>query len=730
MLHSFYVYCGIVTSWILLFALFCGVGLLVRRIFKLQLIQQHDLMLSFWSGWVLVIGLLQIWHIWWKVDLWAVLIFVVFGGIGLILYAGELLRLLNRVIRQNTILVIIVVGLAFWCANLAIGPMSFDTQLYQFPMVNWMKTYPVIPGLGNVHGRFAFNNSQLLYASLLDQGPWEQLSNHIAAGLILWVLLLQSVANIVRLLRLDGNNWLYHVLWGMMLAPIVSWILGQEISSLSTDVGVFALGIVLSLEGYYWITQSNLSNNEHLYRWVVLMCVALAGITIKLSFIVLAIVSLVVLIGFWLYKQRDQLIHAIKTILIIGGVTVLFFIGPWMIRGVLLSGYLFYPLTWLSIPVSWRIPRSLVISEAKWISSWARQPDAMWTDVLGNPHWLFPWLVRVPPGWKKGFFLMFLGVVVGLPLWWVRHRKGNEILLIVIIPNLCSLAFWFLTAPEFRFAGSTFYLLVAGFIGLLLINLTDIGGNVQVLGIVTVFVVFLSLVPLSGEIFRVPNGREVFYSQEQPDYQLEFTDSGLGIHVPKESPFCTFAELPCIISLRPELYLLEEGNIQGGFALQKDPVYVDFLLPATPDNILTPDGVGAIPWQREFSNIKWFSVTPDLKMRSQVEILIYVPLDTDLNVTLAPEMLSDGRCLVKNGNLIIKVNEIEIEDLNIQPDESYKIQLPMERDHNLLRLIFEPGDVVNVDECAIKDQDDLPHIIWKPISFSYQQPDSSSDREQ
>ena len=75
-------------------------------------------------------------------------------------------------------------------------------------------------------------------------------------------------------------------------------------------------------------------------------------------------------------------------------------------------------------------------------------------------------------------------------------------------------------------------------------------------------------------------------------------------------------------------------------------------------------------------------------------------------------------------------DEIEIEDLNIQPDESYKIQLPMEREHNLLRLKFEPGDVVNIDECAIKDQDDLPHIIWKPISFSYLQPDSSSDREQ
>ena len=101
MLHSFYVFCSIVVSWFLLFALFCGVGLLVRRIFNLPLIQYHDLMLSFWLGWVLVIGGLQIWHIWWRVDLWTVLAFLVVGGIGLMLYSSDLLRLLNCVLCQK-----------------------------------------------------------------------------------------------------------------------------------------------------------------------------------------------------------------------------------------------------------------------------------------------------------------------------------------------------------------------------------------------------------------------------------------------------------------------------------------------------------------------------------------------------------------------------------------------------------------------------------------------------
>jgi hypothetical protein len=719
MLHSFFIFTSIVVTWILLLILFMGTGFLVRRIFKLQLNKLHDLCLSFWFGWVLVIGGLQIWHIFWRVDHWAILSFVMLGSIGLILYANELLRLLHSAFRNNIILMFLIIGLAYWCANRAIGPMSFDTQLYQFPMVNWIKTYAVIPGLGNLHGRFAFNNSQFLYASLLDHGPWEQLSNHIGSGLTLWVLLFQSIVSILRLLKRDADNRLYHVFWGIMLAPIVTWILGQEISSLSADVGIFALGIVLSLEGYYWISKKELSNNEDLYSCVVLFCVALAGITVKLSFLTLAIVSLAVLIGFWLYKQRNQVVRATKNILIIGVLTSLFFILPWVIRGVLLSGYLIYPLTWFSIPVSWRVPRSLVISEAKWISSWARQPDAMWTDVLGNHLWFYSWLKRIPPDWKKGFILMCLSIVVGLPMWWKSQRRRNEILMIVIIPNLSSLVFWFLTAPEFRFAGSTFFLLIAGFVGLLLNGLTETGRNIKFLESATVFAVFLFLVPLSSSrFFLPPNGREVFYSPELLNYRWEYTDSGLRMNVPQESPFCTFAELPCIISLRPELYLLDKGNIQGGFALQKNPVYVDFLLPATPGNIQTPDGVGVIPWQREFSKSNWFSVAPVLKMREQAEILIYVPLDSTISVNLTPEMLTDGRCLVKNGNLIINVNGIIIDELNIQQDRPIKIRLPLERDHNLMRLIFEPGNFIKKDECATKNQDDLPHITWNSIIFS------------
>ena len=131
MLHSFFIFTSIVVTWILLLILFMGTGFLVRRIFKLQLNKLHALCLSFWFGWVLVIGGLQIWHIFWRVDHWAILSFVMLGSIGLILYANELLRLLHSAFRNNIILMFLIIGLAYWCTNRSIGPMSFDTQLFQ-----------------------------------------------------------------------------------------------------------------------------------------------------------------------------------------------------------------------------------------------------------------------------------------------------------------------------------------------------------------------------------------------------------------------------------------------------------------------------------------------------------------------------------------------------------------------------------------------------------------------
>ena len=43
----------------------------------------------------------------------------------------------------------------------------YDTGLYHAQYIKWIRNYPVVPGLGNLHGRFAFNSMFLVLSGLL-----------------------------------------------------------------------------------------------------------------------------------------------------------------------------------------------------------------------------------------------------------------------------------------------------------------------------------------------------------------------------------------------------------------------------------------------------------------------------------------------------------------------------------------------------------------------------------
>jgi hypothetical protein len=43
--------------------------------------------------------------------------------------------------------------------------------------------YPIVPGLGNLHPRLAFNSAYFLYAAALDGEPWLHCAQPVAAYL-------------------------------------------------------------------------------------------------------------------------------------------------------------------------------------------------------------------------------------------------------------------------------------------------------------------------------------------------------------------------------------------------------------------------------------------------------------------------------------------------------------------------------------------------------------------
>jgi len=97
-----------------------------------------------------------------------------------------------------------VIGLAFalLLALRSCGSFEhYDTGLYGAPAVRWIQTFPAVPGLANLHGRFGFNSSAFLCIAALGQGPWKDLGFHLFTGFMLsamWATLLPACARIVR----------------------------------------------------------------------------------------------------------------------------------------------------------------------------------------------------------------------------------------------------------------------------------------------------------------------------------------------------------------------------------------------------------------------------------------------------------------------------------------------------------------------------------------------------
>ena len=75
---------AIVCVWFLSFAICIGIGLIALRLSKLHCENSEELLLSFWIGWIFLIGILQIWHIIFPVNLEVAFIIMIISATGLI----------------------------------------------------------------------------------------------------------------------------------------------------------------------------------------------------------------------------------------------------------------------------------------------------------------------------------------------------------------------------------------------------------------------------------------------------------------------------------------------------------------------------------------------------------------------------------------------------------------------------------------------------------------------
>lgn len=593
----------IACSWLFLLTVFTGIGLLFQKLCRPGSNADRGYPESFWTGFACSVFILQMWHLGARVNLAVFLILALLGSAGIFWNIKRIWYDFKNCFLNYKLPLIILVFISLWLGNRAIlPPLIYDSGLYHLSAVRWITDYPIVPGLGNLHGRLAFNCSYFLFPAMLEASAWPQKSHHIANGLLLLALYMQMISSIFTVFRNPEKGRMQHLFYALLFGPVFLMTLSSNspsavdklsslfiISSPSPDLPVMILGFVLFGQMLALLDNRGADTSNINYSLIIIFLLAMLGVTIKLTFLVLA-VFIVILSLFYTHENKafKERANIINLSVYITACLVLCLL-PWLIRGILLSGYPAYPASFGRFPVKWAIPEDNVFSMKRLIYSWARMPGIPSEQVLGNWNWIRIWSVDILKNISDVIIPVGLFTFSTIALFFFKAAgkidssfKWNRIL--ILVPPAASLIFWFFSAPAIRFVGASFLLLGIGATTLVFCHLKFLRKHIKIcLSIFLILIVSQNLFnPLEKNFVRIlikeRNFEKAFsgwtvpglglYDTPIADIKEKKTKSGLVVYVPASGDRCWDAPLPCTPDFNENLALIEEGRMENGFMIQ------------------------------------------------------------------------------------------------------------------------------------------------------------------
>lgn len=326
-----------------------------------------------------------------------------------------------------------------------VHPGYFDSGLYHIPSIRWYEQFRVIPGLGNLHGRLAFNSSFFVLSAIFGATSLMGQTLFLLNGFTLLVFCTCLITRISNCATPTGMR-----LFLVLLLTLALYYLLFPVSSPTPDLWATLLPVFVFL---FWFDTSPDGRPD---RLILLVALVLLSLTVKLG-----TVPLLLFLPLLLLRYRQSLDRRQSLLLL---TTSILLLGPWLIRNVLLSGYLLYPFPALDLfAVDWKIPLTAVQHEADYVTFWARfhidEPDMdparltwpltrwlpAWWRVLGDATTFGYYQLNRPLVIAAGVSPLLM-VVQGLRVGLQPRRLWGAYAV-----ALAGFLFWFLKAPEVRF---------------------------------------------------------------------------------------------------------------------------------------------------------------------------------------------------------------------------------------------------------------------------------------
>lgn len=392
--------------------------------------------------------------------------FSLFGGVGA-LANGVLLavciviafvwrnKIKNRIVqsvkrsgRAHRIAALVLVLIWAYCTSR--GYMHYDSDLYHAQSIRWIEEYGVVPGLGNIHVRFAYNSSFFALSALYSMKFLGGQSLHAVNGFFA-LLLSVEVLKAFRMKRFCLSDF------ARLGAFYYLTVLYRDIVAPASDYAVMCVVFFIIIR---WLV--HLEQKEKQTAPYGLLCVAgVYAVTLKLTAGCILLLVLKPAISLIKEKKGKEI-----AVYIAMGILVL---APWVIRTALISGYLLYPFPALDVlTVDWKIPVEAAVRDAAEIKTWGRGLNDAALVSMSVTEWFPHWFSTMLPTLGKLFLLadfVCVAVFFGILAWTIiRHgktkgeaRKWDELLVLACM--VLSFGFWLLSAPLLRY-GYAYVLLV------------------------------------------------------------------------------------------------------------------------------------------------------------------------------------------------------------------------------------------------------------------------------
>jgi hypothetical protein len=470
-------------------------------------------------------------------------------------------HLLNEIKRQPPLAIITFLTLWLLVLILNAGPTQMDdTESYHLQAINWIKEYGTVPGLVHLHERFAFNSSWFSTISFFDIS-FNHLNFYTALNgtLSLWL-----AGYFIGLLNGKGNSLFFAGLL-LFLVALFSWpLIRGNATNTNYDYITAVVVFVLFIETVR--NAGTIKKKILTAEWMIWPAYLVTVRIINFPLLLLSVFA------FFSLLNRKEYTKILTYTLI-----SLALIIPFLVRNIILSGYLFYPsLSFDWFTPDWKADPRKTKELLRFIKYFNRVNTGIWplekTESLGFFQWIKAWMQFMFTYDK----IIFIPGIAGFLIFPLVMKRINFFLPVpvrfftgVIALNIII---WFFIAPDPRFIYGG---LLIG-LSLLAISLTQILHipDFTRLSFVSLFFIFITTAGFTvSKIITTKKFPDLLYPYSLPSPPLRTISAGrIQLYIPDKilnnwNPRCYDTKLPCLYEVDPNLQA-RGTTIEDGFKLK------------------------------------------------------------------------------------------------------------------------------------------------------------------